>query len=96
MVGIPGGRKRRELAQGRDLSRGKGQRGGNSDDGRVVELLLPMRKWHIDNLYLKTVKRRIAPQPYDKLGVADIRGWSSATTPWCPFSTAQNSGVWPS
>ena len=37
--------------------------GGRGDDGCVVELLRPLRKWHIDNLYSKTVKRMMAPRP---------------------------------
>ena len=39
--------------------------------------------------------KAIAPRPHGKLGAADSGGWSSAITPACPFSTAQDSGVWP-
>ena len=40
-----------------------GREGGSGDDGRVVELLRPLQKWHIDNLNSKMVKRVIAPWP---------------------------------
>ena len=68
---------------------------GSGGDGRAVELLQPLRKSRIDNLYSKTVKRVIAPQPYDRLGAADSGGCSSATTPLCPFLIAENSGSSP-
>ena len=56
--------------------------GGSGGDGRIVELLQPLRKWHR------------APRPLDRMGAADSGGWSSATTPLCPFLT-QNSDVSP-
>ena len=43
----------------------------------------------IYNLYSKTVKRSIAPRPYDWLEAANSGGWSSATTPSCPYIAAQ-------
>ena len=38
----------------------------------------------------------MAPLAYNGLRAADSGGWSSAITPWCPFSVARSSGVLPS
>ena len=88
---IPGVREKWELAQGGELSRGK----GSGDEGEALVVMGML--WsccgtvavHTGMAHSLCESERgrgaMAPRTYDMLGATDSGVWSSAITPLCPF-----------
>jgi len=88
---IPGARERWELAQGGELSRGRGS-GGEGEALVVMGMLwsccgtVVVHTGMIPSLCeSEGGEGAMAPGAYDVLRAADSGGWSRAITPLCPF-----------
>ena len=73
------------------------EEGAMARAGVFMERLWPLWRWHYSQSSSEEdSEKSLSPCSEAVLGVVGARGWSSATTPAWPFSTAKLSGVWPS